>query len=109
LARSADIELRGIASLELATDRSLSDTLSLGDQYWDMAGKFKQPQRRGLHLRAVHCYAAVAPTMPPSLEKVKLQRRVDEAAELYGREEIDRILSPLSGGKAKLTARRRNP
>jgi hypothetical protein len=30
------------------------------------------------------------------LEKLKAQRKIDEAAEIYGREEIDRVLAPLA-------------
>jgi hypothetical protein len=93
--RADDIRLRGIASHELSTNRSLEDTLSLADQYWELAARFKQPQRRGLHLRAIYCYGTVASRLATSLEKIKIQRRIDEATRLYDREEIDRVLAPL--------------
>jgi hypothetical protein len=102
LARADDIRLRGIASLELHANRSLGETLSLAQQCWDLAAKFKHPQRRGLHLRAIYHYALVKAKMAPGLETVKAQRRIDEAAALYGREEIDRILAPL--GLTKVAA-----
>jgi hypothetical protein len=95
LSKAADIRLRGIASIELAPDRSAEETFSLAEQYWDLAGRFKPPQRRGLHLRAVYCYGQVGPKLASSLEKIKAQRRIDEAAGLYGREEIGRVLAPL--------------
>jgi hypothetical protein len=95
LARANDIRLRGIASLELHANRSLVETLSLAQQCWDLAAKFKQPQRRGLHLRASYHYALVKARMAPGLETVKAQRRIDEAASLYSQEEIDLILAPL--------------
>ena len=95
LARSGDIRLRGIASLETASDRSIQSVLLLADQYWDLAGRTKPPQRRGLHLRAVYCYASIAARMDSSLEKVKAQKRHAEAVMMYGQDEVDRILAPL--------------
>ncbi len=110
LARSGDIRLRGIASLEMAANRSLGETLSLAEQCWDLAVRFKQPQRRGLHLRAVYYYGLVKAKGAAGLETVKAQRRIDEAAALYGGEEISRILAPLApleqrGGAEDLSAR----
>ena len=95
LSKAADIRLRGIASMELAANRSPEETFSLAEQYWDLASRFKPPQRRGLHLRAVYCYGLVGPKLANSLEKIKAQRRIDEAVGLYGREEIDRVLAPV--------------
>lgn len=106
LSKAADIRLRGIASLELGADRSLQETLSLAEQYWELADRLKLPQRRGLHLRAVHWYGFVVPKLGGGLEKLKVQRRIDEAAGIYGREEIDRVLAPLAphGGSSALSA-----
>lgn len=95
LAKAGDIRLRGIASLETTTDRSAASVLALADQYWDLAAKFKQPQRRGIHLRAAYCYELVSTGLAASLEKIKGQRRIDEAIALYGREEVERTLAPL--------------
>ncbi|MCI0361282.1 MAG: DUF1559 domain-containing protein [Planctomycetaceae bacterium] len=95
LNKSADIRLRGIGSIELSPNRTAHETLALAEQYWELAGRFKQPQRRGLHLRAVYCYASVAPRLATSLDKVKVAKRLDEAIAIYGREEIDRVIAPL--------------
>jgi hypothetical protein len=95
LAKAADIRLRGIASLETASDRSAASVLALADQYWELAAKMKQPQRRGIQLRAVYCYELAGASLANSLEKVKTQRRIEEAVSLYGREEVERILAPL--------------
>jgi hypothetical protein len=95
LNKSADIRLRGIGAMELSPHRTPHETLALAEQYWDLAGRFQQPQRRGLHLRAVYCYALVQPRLATSLDKVKVSRRLEEAAALYGREEIERVIAPL--------------
>jgi hypothetical protein len=101
LAKAADIQLRGIASLELATDRSQPQTLSLADQYWELAARARQPQRRGLHLRAVYCYELVAPGLASSLRKAKVEQRIAEAAAMYGQDEIERVLAPLRGNRTE--------
>lgn len=92
LARAADIKLRILALIDLNSDRSPQETISLGDQYWEMAEKLKKPEQRGLHLRAVLCYATEIATAAGSLEKFRWQKRIDEAATLYGREDVDRLL-----------------
>jgi hypothetical protein len=95
LARASDIKLRGIASLELAADRSADAVLDLADQYWELAVRYKLPQRRGLHLRAIYCYELVSAVLPSSLEKVKAHKRLEEAIAVYGKAEVDRILAPI--------------
>jgi hypothetical protein len=95
LNKSADIRLRGIGAMELSPNRTPHETLALAEQLWDLAGRLKQPQRRGLHLRAVYCYALVQPRLATSLDKIKVAKRIDEAVVIYGREEIDRVIAPL--------------
>jgi hypothetical protein len=93
LNRAHDLNLRGMAALELSTSRSPHETLALADQYWDLADKSKPPQRRGLHLRSVHCYAVIQSLLATSLDKVKVTRRLEEARNLYGPEQIDPIIA----------------
>jgi hypothetical protein len=95
LNRAHDLNLRGMATLELSTSRTPHETLALADQYWDLADKSKPPQRRGLHLRSVHCYAAIQLLLATSLDKVKVTRRLEEARNLYGPEQIDPIIAPF--------------
>jgi hypothetical protein len=104
LSQAADIRLRGIASLETAAERGPSETLSLADQCWDLADRFKQPQRRGLQLRAAYCYEMASAGLASGLEKIRAQKRIDEAAAIYGREEIDRVLAPLRTRNASAKA-----
>jgi len=94
LARAGEVKLRVVATIDLESGRSPQDTLSLADQYWEMAGEYKQPFMRGLHLRAVYCYRAAQNTLPEGLEKLKAQKRIDEAAEIYGKEALERALAP---------------
>jgi hypothetical protein len=59
-----------------------------------MAGDYKQPFTRGLHLRAALCYQTARNTLPDGLEKLKAQKRIDEAGEIYGKEVVARALAP---------------
>jgi hypothetical protein len=95
LNRAHDLQLRGMSAVELSPNRTPHETLALADQYWDLAEKTKPPQRRGLHLRAVYCYASIQPRLATSLDKVKVSRRIDEATALYGPEEIESVVGPL--------------
>lgn len=95
LARASDIKLRGIASMEMSADRTVPTVLALADQYWDLAGRMKPPQRRGLHLRAIYCYELIGASLTGGLEKVKANKRLAEAVTMYGQAEIDRVLAPL--------------
>jgi hypothetical protein len=94
LVRAAEIKLRVVATIDLQPGRSPQDTLSLADQYWEMAGDYKQPFTRGLHLRAALCYQTARNTLPDGLEKLKAQKRIDEAGEIYGKEVVARALAP---------------
>ena len=104
LSQADDIRLRGIASLELAAQRTPEQIQSLGDQYWDLAGKFKLPEKRGLHLRAIYCYELGTPEAASSLQKVRQQKRLEEATTLYGAELINQILEPIRGKSASKKA-----
>lgn len=94
LVRAAEVKLRVVATIDLEATRSPQDTLSLADQYWEMADDYKQPFTRGLHLRAAVCYQTAKATLPDGLEKLKAQKRIDEAGEIYGKEIVARVLAP---------------
>jgi hypothetical protein len=86
-----DLKLRVIATIDLEPDRSPQQTLSLADQYWEMAEQLKQPQARGLHLRAAFHYHSAALLLEDGLEKIKAQRRIDEAIAIYGKDDLERV------------------
>lgn len=94
LVRAAEVKLRVVATIDLEATRSPQDTLSLADQYWEMADDYKQPFTRGLHLRAAVCYQTAKATLPDGLEKLKAQKRIDEVGEIYGKEIVARVLAP---------------
>jgi hypothetical protein len=95
LARAADIQLRVIAAIDQSSERSPQETLSLGDQYWELASRAKSPSRLGLHMRAVHFYQMAVSQLTGSLEKIKAQKRIDEATAFYGRDEVELVIAPL--------------
>ncbi|MDX1948525.1 MAG: DUF1559 domain-containing protein [Pirellulaceae bacterium] len=104
LARGADITYRIVAATDLESVRTAEQTLALADQYWEMAEKAKQPFRRGLHLRAVYCYQVAADQMAGGLEKIRAQKKLDEAVVIYGRDDIQRTLGLAVGGGGGIPA-----
>lgn len=100
LVRAAEVKLRVVATIDLESGRSPQDTLSLADQYWEMAGSYKQPFTRGLHLRAALCYQTAKDTLPDGLEKLKAQKRIDVVGEIYGKEVLEREFTPLASRTA---------
>ena len=95
LVRSEDVKLRVVAAIDLEASRSPQATLSLAEQYWEMAGERKQPQARGLHLRAVHHYQTAIVLLDGGLERLKAQKRIDEAGEQYGKDEVQKVLAAV--------------
>lgn len=96
LVRAAEVKLRIVARIDLEANRSAQDSLALADQYWEMAGDYKQPFSRGLHLRAALCYQTALSSLPEGLERLKAQKRIDEAGDIYGKDVVTRALA--SGG-----------
>ena len=106
LARAADFKLRGLASLDLETERPSQESLRLADQYWDHAEGFKPPYKRGLQLRAVYLYELAAAGLGESLEKAKTRKRIEDAVMMLGRDDVERTLAPLRA--ANSSARRQS-
>jgi tetratricopeptide (TPR) repeat protein len=96
LVRGADVNLRVVATIDLESGRSPQQTMSLADKYWAMADDFKHPLTRNLHLRAIHCYQQAAALLTGGLEKVKAQKRLEEAQQLYGAEEVTKALQRMA-------------
>jgi hypothetical protein len=94
LARGADIKLRVLAEIDLELARSPQETLDLADQYWDLAASHKQPFQRGLHFRACQLYQAAISQLASGLDKLRAQKRVDEARSWYGHEEVLKAINP---------------
>jgi hypothetical protein len=61
-----------------------------------MADDFKQPQTRNLHLRATFCYQQAATQLAGGLEKVKAQKRLEEASQWYGAAEVTKALQQMT-------------
>ncbi len=96
LVRGADVNLRVVATIDLESGRTPQQTISLADKYWTMANDFKHPLTRNLHMRAAYCYQLAAAQLSGGLEKVKAQKRLDEAKQLYGEEEVTRALQRMA-------------
>lgn len=91
LARGSNVKLKMLAAVDLEKDRPPRATLELADQYWQEAAQAKQPQRRGLHLRAAWWYKQAQSQLAGGLEKVKAEKRLAELTTMYGSEAIARL------------------
>jgi hypothetical protein len=96
LQRGADVNLRVVATIDLDPSRSAQQTNSLADKYWEMADDFRHPQTRNLHMRAIHCYQQAATQLAGGFEKVKAQKRLEEAKQLYGAEAVTKALQQMA-------------
>lgn len=99
LARGSNVKLKMLAVIDMERDRAPRATLELADQYWQEASQAKQPQRRGLHLRAAWWYKQAQSQLAGGLERVKAERRLAELTTLYGSEAIARLSGTAPAGQ----------
>ncbi len=90
LAKAADLQLRFLAKLDLASSKSPQEIVDLANQYWDLAEKKPDLEARGLKLRSAYWYAQAIDGLPDGLDKIKARKRLTEIIEAYGKEETER-------------------
>lgn len=90
LAKAADLQLRFLAKLDLASFKSPQEVVDLANQYWDLAEKKPDLEQRGLKLRAAYWYAQATSELPDGLDKIKARKRLAEIIKAYGKEETEK-------------------
>lgn len=98
LARSSDVRLKVVALIDLDSTKDARTLAQLGDQYLDLSESYKPPQKNHLQLRAAYCYGTALPLMNGGLEKIRVQKKLDEAEQYYGKETIARAIRGASFG-----------
>ena len=79
LARGSDAELAALAGRELdSPPRATAEQLELADAWWDLAEKRGADEQKSLRLRAGIWYRQAQPQVAGILEKVKLEKRLEE-------------------------------
>lgn len=98
LARSGDVRLKVVALIDLDATKDARTLAQLGDQYLDLSEAYKPPQKNHLQLRAAYCYGTALPLMNGGLEKIRVQKKLDEAEQYFGKETIARAIRGASFG-----------
>jgi hypothetical protein len=81
LASGEQAPLRRLALLELRSPNTFEQQLEVGDGWWDWAEAATVPlEKRNARQHAVHWYRLALPNMSSTLEKARLQKRVEEAS-----------------------------
>jgi formylglycine-generating enzyme required for sulfatase activity len=82
LAKGSDEALKSLAAEELASKPSKAeDKVARGDAWWELADKATGKARSAMRRRAGHWYQEAMPDLAPGLGKVKVEKRLAEAAE----------------------------
>lgn len=79
LLKGDDPTLKAMAELESSNPSLPEDQARLGDSWWDFSEKLSSAmEKASARTRAVHWYALAVEKLPPSLAKVRAERRIDE-------------------------------
>jgi WD40 repeat protein len=70
----SDATLKALAERDLAKPAKANDQLALGDAWWDLAEKEKDPAQRNLQRRAAYWYGLAYPELT-GINKVKVEKR----------------------------------
>lgn len=82
LALGDDPALEKLAAEELRSPASADERVALGDGWWEL-GESRQERHREAYLkRAAHWYEQALPELSGGLVKMKIERRIDQIAEL---------------------------
>jgi hypothetical protein len=81
LAKASDPVLKSLAGKELVLPQQTTDQISVGDGWWDLAEKEKNPLRKEKFLeRARFWYQTVLP-QAPAIQKLKIEKRMGQGIE----------------------------
>jgi hypothetical protein len=78
LARGEDIQFKFVATIDLEPQKTTKMLVQLGDTYWQLAEAQPKEQRAAIQHRAVHYYDQALLQLAGSLDRIKIQKRVQE-------------------------------
>lgn len=100
-AKGDDISLQRLCQQELTEQPTQSDAqLKLADAWWELARTRKGEEKDFFMLHAAEWYEEVNPTLPGGLTKVRVEKRLDEAAALK-RSLAKLVIPPPIGSRCK--------
>ncbi|UUO05820.1 DUF1559 domain-containing protein [Blastopirellula sp. J2-11] len=94
LAKCSNQKIKDAALLELESPTAPTLQAEIGDMWWDAVSGFNPVEKRRLQSRAAQWYQAAVQGLPNNIERIKVQRNLDEFKKLYPNDKI----APLSPG-----------
>ncbi len=88
LARGSDVELRGLANLELQANHAPEQMIEIADLWWKLGEKTPKLHRKWLWLRAAYWYQEAMPLLPGTLLQLHAETQLKRAEEEYGKDEV---------------------
>jgi hypothetical protein len=77
LARGQDAKLKAAADLELAKPEDGPKLLELANAWWEVANAEKTAAKRQYQMHTYRWYEKALPTVPPGLERTRVEKRID--------------------------------
>ncbi|HTN74005.1 MAG TPA: DUF1559 domain-containing protein [Pirellulaceae bacterium] len=84
LAQCGDIKLKVLAQIDQSAPSQPEQQADLGDQWYSLATDARPYAQRSLAVRAGHWYALAWDSLPNGLQKARVQKRLQEVANLTG-------------------------
>ncbi|PQO41451.1 DUF1559 domain-containing protein [Blastopirellula marina] len=93
LAKSSNQKLKDAALLELEAPVDPKLQAEIGDLWWDATAGFAPGEKRRIQRRAAQWYQAAIAGLPNTIERIKVQRNLDEFKKLYPNEKIPPLVA----------------
>lgn len=84
LSQASDVKLKVLAQIDRSEPTQAQQQADLGDQWYDLAVAARPYAQQALAARAGHWYALAIGSLPSGLAKARVQKRLQEIAELTG-------------------------
>jgi hypothetical protein len=94
LARGEDIQFKFVATIDLEPQKTTKMLVQLGDTYWQLAEVQPKEQRAAIQNRAVHFYDRALLQLEGSLDRIKIQKRVQEFTHSNSARQLSLLRSP---------------
>ncbi|EAQ82403.1 DUF1559 family PulG-like putative transporter [Blastopirellula marina] len=94
LAKCSNPKIKDAALLELESPTAPAIQAEIGDMWWDAVAGFNPVEKKRIQSRAAQWYQAAVNGLPNNIERIKVQRNLEEYKKLYPDDKI----APLSPG-----------
>lgn len=95
LAKSSNQKLKDAALLELESPTTPTLQAEIGDMWWESVTGFPPVEKKRIQRRAAQWYQSAIAGLPNNIERIKVQRNLDEYKKLYPGEPIPPLAPTL--------------